>query len=68
MTRRSGTVPGLKVRVSHEATRLSQTHVAMAFERLVPVLERQIRLLCAEENDISANAARRHATSTMRRR
>jgi len=41
MTRRSGTVPSLKVRVSHEASRLSKTHVAAAFERLVPVLERQ---------------------------
>ena len=41
MARRGGTVPGLKVRVSHEATRLSQAHVAAAFERLVPPLERQ---------------------------
>jgi len=48
MTRRGGTVPGLRVRVSHEATRLSQAHVAAAFKRLVPVLERQTRLPCAE--------------------
>ncbi len=68
MTRRSGTVPGLKVRVSHEATRLSQMHVAMAFERLVPVHERQTRLLRAEGDNTSADAARGHATSTMRRR
>ncbi len=44
MTRRGRTVPSLTVRVSHEATRLSQAHVAAAFERLVPVLERQTRL------------------------
>ncbi len=50
MTRRSGKGPGLTVRVSHEATRLSREHVAAAFERLVPVLERQIRLSCAESN------------------
>jgi len=41
MTRRSGKGLGLTVRVSHEATRLSQAHVASAFERLVPILERQ---------------------------
>lgn len=48
MTRRGGTVPSLTVRVSHEATRLSKTHVAAAFEQLVPVLERQTRLPHAE--------------------
>ena len=57
MTRRSGTVPGLTVRVSYEATRLSQAHVAAAFERLVPVLERQTRLLCAEADKHEADAA-----------
>ena len=36
MIRRGGMVPSLTVRVSHEATRLSKTHVAAAFERLVP--------------------------------
>lgn len=46
MSRRSGKLAGLKVRVSHEATRLSEAHVAAAFERLVPVLERQTRLVC----------------------
>ena len=50
MTRRSGKGPGLTVRVSHEATRLSREHVAAAFERLVPVLERQTRLSRAESN------------------
>ena len=50
MTRRSGKGPGLTVRVSHEATRLSREHVAAAFERLVPVLERQTRLSRAEGN------------------
>jgi hypothetical protein len=50
MTRRSGKGPGLTVRVSHEATRLSREHVAAAFERLVPVHERQTRLSRAEGN------------------
>ncbi len=58
MTRRSGTVPSLTVRVSHEANRLSKTHVAAAFERLVPVLERQTRLPCAESDKHEADAAR----------
>ncbi len=58
MTRRSGTVPSLKVRVSHEASRLSKTHVAAAFERLVPVLERQTRLPCAESDKHRAEATR----------
>jgi hypothetical protein len=49
MTRRSGEVAGLKVRVSHEPTRLSQAHVADAFERLVPVLERQTRQIYTED-------------------
>jgi len=77
MTRRSGKGPGLTVRVSHEATRLSQTHVASAFERLVPVLERQTRLLRAEGGKQEADAARggaelmtdpsasRHVTSSL---
>ena len=58
MTRRGGKGPDLTVRVSHEATRLSQAHVAAAFERLVPVLERQARLLCAEGVKHEADAAR----------
>ena len=58
MTRRGRTVPSLTVRVSHEATRLSKTHVAAAFERLVPVLERQTRLLCAEGVKHKTDAAR----------
>jgi len=58
MTRRNGTVPSLKVRVSHEASRLSKTHVAAAFERLVPVLERQTRLPCAESDKHRAEATR----------
>ncbi len=56
MTRRGGTVPGLTVRVSHEATRLSTAHVAAAFEQLVPVLERQTRLPCAESDKHRAGA------------
>ncbi len=58
MTRRGRTVPSLTVRVSHEATRLSQAHVAAAFERLAPVLERQTRLLCAEGVKHETDAAR----------
>ncbi len=58
MTRRGGTVPSLTVRVSHEATRLSRTHVAAAFERLVPVLERQTRLSRAEADKHDTDAVR----------
>ncbi len=58
MTRRGGTVPSLTVRVSHEATRLSKTHVAAAFEQLVPVLERQTRLSRAEADKHDTDAAR----------
>lgn len=61
MTRRGGTVPSLRVRVSHEATRLSQAHVGAAFERLVPVLERQTRLLCVEGDKREVNSAREGA-------
>ena len=56
MTRRGRTVPSLKVRVSHEATRLSQAHVAAAFEQLVPVLERQTSLPRAEGERHEADA------------
>jgi len=58
MTRRGGKGPDLTVRVSHEANRLSQAHVAAAFERLVPVLERQTRLLCAAGDKHETDAAR----------
>jgi len=58
MTRRDGTVPSLTVRVSHEATRLSKTHVAAGFERLVPVLERQTCLPRAEADKHETDAAR----------
>ena len=64
MTRRGGTVPSLTVRVSHEATRLSQAHVAAAFELLVPVLERQTRLPCAEADKHETNAMREGARPT----
>jgi hypothetical protein len=57
MTRRGRTVPSLTVRVSHEATRLSQTHVAAAFEQLVPVLERQTRAPRAEADKHDTDAA-----------
>ena len=58
MSRRGGTGPDLTVRVSHEATRLSPAHVAAAFERVVPVLERQTRLFCAEGVKHETDAAR----------
>jgi hypothetical protein len=58
MTRRGGKGPDLTVRVSHEANRLSQAHVAAAFERVVPVLERQTRLFCAEADKHETDAAR----------
>ena len=58
MTRRGRTVPSLTVRVSHEVTRLSKTHVAAAFEQLVPVLERQTRLPHAEADKHDTDAAR----------
>jgi hypothetical protein len=57
MTRRSGEVAGLKVRVSHEPTRLSKAPVAAAVERLVPVLEQQTRQICPEDA--------RHGTDAM---
>ncbi len=63
MTRRGRTVRSLTVRVSHEATRLSKTHIAAAFERLVPVLERQTRLPCAEADKHDTDAARGGAKS-----
>jgi len=58
MTRRGGKGPDLTVRVSHEANRLSQAHVAAAFERLVPVLERQTCLPRAEADKHETDAAR----------
>ena len=58
MSRRSERSPGLKVRVSHEATRLSKAHVAAAFEHLVPVLERRTRPPCAEDEAHWADPAR----------
>jgi hypothetical protein len=58
MTRRGGKGPELTVRVSHEANRLGPAHVAAAFERLVPVLERRTRLLCAEADKHETDAAR----------
>lgn len=48
MSRRGEKRPSLTVRVSHEPTRLSQAHVAAAFEQLVPALERHTRSACAE--------------------
>ena len=67
MTRRSGEVAGLKVRVSYEPTRLSQAHVAAAFERLVPVLERQTGQICPEDVRHGTDATPRIAKSMRKR-
>jgi hypothetical protein len=67
MTRRSGEGAGLKVRVSHEPTRLSAAHVADAFERLVPVLERQTRQIRPEDASYWSNAAPQGATPMRKR-
>ncbi len=44
MPRRKITPPMLKVRVSHEVSRLDKQCMADAFERLLPMVERQLRL------------------------
>jgi hypothetical protein len=67
MTRRSGEVAGLKVRVSYEPTRLSQAHVAAAFERLVPVLERQTRQIGPEDARHGSDATPQGATPMRKR-
>ncbi len=56
MTRRGKKGMGLKVRVSHEPTRLSKAHVAAAFERLVPVLERPARQVCSDGGQYGTDA------------
>ena len=43
MWRRKTRPPTLKIRVSHEASRLEQQCMAEAFERLLPILERRLR-------------------------
>jgi hypothetical protein len=43
MPRRRTSLRPLTVRVSHEASRLEQHVMADAFERLLPVIERQLR-------------------------
>jgi hypothetical protein len=42
MPRRKITPPMLKVRVSHEVSRLDKQCMADAFERLLPMVERQL--------------------------
>jgi hypothetical protein len=44
MPRRKTTSQMLKVRVSHEVSRLDKQCMADAFERLLPMVERQLRL------------------------
>ncbi len=67
MPRRSREVAGLKVRVSYEPTRLSPTHVAAAFERLVPVFERQTRQIGPEDARHEADATPQDATPMRKR-
>ncbi len=67
MTGRSGEVAGLKVRVGYEPTRLSKAHVADAFERLVPVLERQTRQIDPEDARHEADATPQDATPMRKR-
>ena len=43
MPRRKTTPPMLKVRVSHEVSRLEKQCMADAFERLLPIVERRLR-------------------------
>ena len=43
MPRRRTPPPMLKVRVSHEVSRLGKQCMADAFERLLPIIERRLR-------------------------
>ena len=43
MRRRKTRPPTLKIRVSHEVSRLEQQCMADAFERLLPILQRRLR-------------------------
>jgi hypothetical protein len=43
MRRRKTSPPTLKIRVSHEVSRLEQQVMADAFERLLPIIERRLR-------------------------
>jgi hypothetical protein len=43
MRRRKTHPPPLKIRVSHEVTRLEKQCMADAFERLLPIVERRLR-------------------------
>jgi hypothetical protein len=43
MRRRETSPPILKVRVSHEVSRLEKQCMADAFERLLPIVERRLR-------------------------
>ena len=44
MRRRKTSSPTLKVRVSHEVSRLERQCMADAFERLLPIVERRLQL------------------------
>ena len=59
MPRRKITPPMLKVRVSHEVSRLDKQCMADAFERLLPMVERRLRRT-------AARSAAHHARSRPR--
>ena len=60
MRRRKTNPPTLKVQVSHEITRLEKQCMADAFERLLPIVERRLRLRpdqCGSPREITPETA-----------
>jgi hypothetical protein len=55
MPRRRTPPPMLKVRVSHEVSRLGKQCMADAFERLLPIIERRLRPRPGERNSPREN-------------
>jgi hypothetical protein len=58
MPRRRTNLHPLTVRVSHEASRLEQHVMADAFERLLPIIERQLRPqpdTCGSPDQVTSN-------------
>ena len=65
MPRRKITPPMLKVRVSHEVSRLGKQCMADAFERLLPTIERRLRPRSEERGSPRENPP--EATDSTRR-
>jgi hypothetical protein len=65
MPRRKTPPPMLKVRVSHEVSRLGKQCMADAFERLLPIIERRLRPQPGER--ASSRAITPEAADTTRR-